>query len=430
VQYVVAVDAALLAHLATGALRLQLRAAGDHALLAAARVPLRPLIEAAPVGLGASACRHTVELVGTGGERVVRCTPGRCPGAASVLRAPAETHDGHLSGGGARRSGPAAADARLPPGARRPNLAAGGWAWAAGGCRGVRMKALRAALATNRAPLTVRGDAQGTLACGASLMRPLAFALRAHLADTRGGGAPPAAGDDAAAGERSSCGARTADGSAGSAGSGRLRVRRPRRERGGPGGGRDAAARAVGGNGGELYDAQACPNAACVWHSVAADGQVRATPRRPPAVRRAQNARRRRRRGPSRPHGCRRARGAGGAGLAARRAARGGGGRGAAPGAGRAGGRAGAAQRVCDVQPAAAERAGGAAVHARRAGRRGAAAPGLCPGAPSPRGAAPPGAIPRGAPRRRGCERCSAVFGHRLARSDERAGERRLEQGR
>lgn len=72
VQFVVAVDAALLAHLAAGALRLQLRAAGDHALLAAARVPLRALVEAAPVGLGVPAARHRVDLLDARGRCVVR----------------------------------------------------------------------------------------------------------------------------------------------------------------------------------------------------------------------------------------------------------------------------------------------------------------------------------------------------------------------
>lgn len=141
------------------------------------------------------------------------------------------------------------------------------------------------------------GDAQGSLACGASLLRPLAFALREYLADARGGIAPPAAGGDAAAGERSSGGGRTADGSAGSAGSGRLRVRRPRRERGRPGGGRDATAHGDIRDSQEACDAPARPSAPRVWHSVAADGQARAM-RRPHAVQRAPNARQRRRRGP------------------------------------------------------------------------------------------------------------------------------------
>jgi len=72
VQYVVLVDITLLAHLSTCVLRLQLRAAADHALLATARVPLRPLIESAPIHLGSSACRHTVDLHDAGGRHMVR----------------------------------------------------------------------------------------------------------------------------------------------------------------------------------------------------------------------------------------------------------------------------------------------------------------------------------------------------------------------
>lgn len=67
---------------------------------------------------------------------------------------------------------------------------------------------------------------QGALACGASLLRPLAFALRAHLAGARSAGATATGSDDTAAGGGSSVGGHTANGSTGSNGSVRVCVRR------------------------------------------------------------------------------------------------------------------------------------------------------------------------------------------------------------
>ena len=182
IQFVVAVDGPLLAHLAGGSLRLQLRAAGDHALLAVARVPLRPLVEAAPVGLGASAARHRVDLLDARGRCVVRPAPARllvdCARALPMLEGGvADLVMRHVPGTSAQAA----------------------------------------------------GFAQGALACGAALLRPLAFALRAHLAGGRARGPAPAAAasDDAAPDAGSSAGGRTADErSAGSAGSARVRVRR------------------------------------------------------------------------------------------------------------------------------------------------------------------------------------------------------------
>lgn len=67
---------------------------------------------------------------------------------------------------------------------------------------------------------------QGALACGASLLRPLAFALRAHLAGARSAAATATGSDDTAAGDGSSVGGHTANGSTGSNGSMRVCVRR------------------------------------------------------------------------------------------------------------------------------------------------------------------------------------------------------------